>query len=63
VPCLGPLCYGRASNSGVGDARAGPGVGPRAGLRAGLGNGAISNFATYFATVSKASATSLLAFA
>jgi len=57
VPCLGPLCRGRASDSGVGDARAGPGAGLRAGA------GAISNFATYFATVSKASTTSLLAFA
>jgi hypothetical protein len=55
VPCLGPLCRGSASNSGVGDAGAGP--------RAGPGAGAIGNFATYFATVSKASATSLLAFA
>jgi hypothetical protein len=55
VPCLGPLCHGRASNSRVGDAGAGPGAGPRA--------SAISNFATYFATVSKASAISLLAFA
>jgi hypothetical protein len=63
VPCLGPLCCSRASNSRVGDARASPRVGPRAGPGAGPRAGAISNFATYFATVSKASATSLLAFA
>jgi hypothetical protein len=64
VPCLRPRGRGKASTSEVGDAEASLGtkdVG--AACSVGVAGGTSGNFATHFATLSKASTTSLLAFA